>query len=51
MDVNYDVLILLVYPVLAAVFGFGLYWVIRLAVRAGIRDADERRRREEHADA
>jgi hypothetical protein len=34
---------LLLYPLVFAVVVLVLYWVIRLAVRAGIRDADERR--------
>lgn len=36
----------LIYPLLIALVLLGLYWVIRLAVRAGIRDSDERRRTE-----
>ena len=39
-------LVVLVYPALIALMLLGLYRVIRLAVRAGIRDADERRDRE-----
>jgi hypothetical protein len=34
---------LLVLPVLLAIGLFILYWVIRLAVRHGIRDADQQR--------
>lgn len=38
--------IVLIYPLLIAAAVLGLYWVIRLAVRAGIRDADRRRAQE-----
>ena len=36
-------LVLLMYPILIGLGVLGLYWVIRLAVRAGIGDADRRR--------
>jgi hypothetical protein len=39
-------LVLLIYPILIALAVLGLYWVIRLAVRAGIRDSDRLRARE-----
>jgi hypothetical protein len=41
--VAYDFVILLIYPLMLAGVAFGLYWVIRLGVRAGIKDADARR--------
>jgi hypothetical protein len=40
---TWHVLLLLLYPLLFVAAMFVLYWVIRLAVRAGIKDADERR--------
>lgn len=39
-------LVLLIYPILVALAVLALYWLIRLAVRAGIRDADRLRARE-----
>lgn len=39
----WHVVVLLIVLMLIAAAGFGLYWVVRRGVRAGVRDADDRR--------